>query len=61
VPGINPKDVLLPLNQALEAKDRLANALEVTEKHWPYVTQCWIDQMSEPTLLLAKHRLKNGQ
>jgi hypothetical protein len=61
VPEITPKDVLMPLNQALEANDRLENAITATEKHWPYVTDCWIDQMSEPTKLLAKHRIKNGR
>lgn len=54
------KELLLPLNKLLEANDRLANAINKTENQWPYVTKCWIDQMSEPTKLLAKHRL-NGE
>lgn len=54
------KELLLPLNKLLEANDRLANAINATKQHWPYVTQCWIDQMSEPTPLLAKHSLGNG-
>jgi hypothetical protein len=53
----NDKALLLPLNKLLEANDRLAAALNATEKQWPYVTQCWIDQMSEPTKLLSDHRL----
>ena len=51
------KKIIAPLNKLLEANDRLAAALNATEKQWPYVSRCWIDQMSEPTLLLAKHRL----
>lgn len=53
------RELLLPLNKLLEANDKLAEALNKTEKQWPYVTHCWIDQMSEPTKLLAKHRLKS--
>jgi hypothetical protein len=54
--------ILIPLNKLLEANDRLASAIQATEKHWSHVRQCWIDQMSEPTKLLADHRLKpNGQ
>lgn len=52
------KELLLPLNKLLEANDRLANAINATENHWPYVTNCWIDKLSEPTKLLAKYRLK---
>jgi hypothetical protein len=59
---VNDKALLLPLNKLLEANDRLAAALNKTEKQWPYVSKCWIDQMSEPTKLLADHRLKpDGQ
>jgi hypothetical protein len=54
--------ILIPLNKLLEANDKLAAALNKTEQQWPYVSKCWIDQMSEPTKLLADHRLKpNGQ
>jgi hypothetical protein len=42
----------------LAANDRLAQATQGTSQHWPYVTQCWIDQMSEPTEALAAARLK---
>lgn len=55
--AINNRDLLLPLNKLLEANDRLANALNSTKTQWPYVSKCWIDQMSEPTILLAEHRL----
>jgi hypothetical protein len=59
VPTTNdPKDILTPLNKLLEANDKLAAALNKTQQQWPYVSKCWIDQMSEPTELLAKHRLK---
>lgn len=54
---ITDKDLLLPLNKLLQANDRLANAIQGTKKVWPYVSQCWIDQMSEPTVDLAKHRV----
>jgi hypothetical protein len=55
------KAILEPLNTLLEANDRLATALHGTRGHWPYVSKCWIDEMSEPTKLLADHRLKNGE
>jgi hypothetical protein len=57
------KDILLPLNKLLEANDRLDAAITETRKLWPTATgnRCWIDQMREPTKLLADHRLKaNG-
>jgi hypothetical protein len=54
------KEVILPLNKLLEANDRLSNALQGTADFWPYVAQCWIDQLGEPTKLLADHRLKDG-
>jgi hypothetical protein len=58
VPVIDPKTVLIPLNKALEANDRLNNALDATARQWPTLTHpCWIDQLSEPTILLAEHRL----
>jgi hypothetical protein len=54
--------ILMPLNKLLEANDKLAAALNKTEQQWPYVSRCWIDRLSEPTKLLADHRLKpNGQ
>jgi hypothetical protein len=56
------KDLVVPLNRLLAAKDRLANALAMTEQAWPYTHQCWIDQLNdldEPTHLLEKHSLKN--
>jgi hypothetical protein len=56
---IDDKKILDPLNKLLEANDRLAIAIQGTKCHWPYVSQCWIDQMSEPTKLLADHRLKD--
>jgi hypothetical protein len=56
------KKLLLSLNELLEANDRLAAAIDKTKLHWPYVSKCWIDKMSEPTKLLADHRLKtDGQ
>jgi hypothetical protein len=53
------KDLIKPLNKLLAAKDRLANALAMTEQAWPYTHQCWIDQLNglEPTKLLEAHRL----
>lgn len=59
VTKITDKDLLLPLNKLLEANDRLANAINGTKSVWPYTTHCWIDQMSEPTIELANHRVGN--
>jgi hypothetical protein len=54
------KDIILTLNQNLEANDRLSSALDATEEQWPHVKHCWIDRINgEPTPLLAKHRITN--
>ena len=58
MPAIKDRDILVPLNKLLEANDRLAVAINMTRGAWPYVSECWIDQMSEPTVKLRKHRLK---
>ena len=58
MPAIKDKDILVPLNKLLEANDRLAGAINKTRDTWPYVSECWIDQMSEPTVDLAKRRLR---
>jgi hypothetical protein len=63
VPDSTLKDLIIPLNKLLEAKDRLANALAMTEQAWPYAHQCWIDQLNEyqePTKLLNDHRIPKG-
>lgn len=52
------RQILEPLNDLLAANDRLVQAIQGTRQHWPYVTRCWIDEMSEPSALLAKYRLK---
>ena len=56
--AIKDKEILEPLNKLLEANDRLAGAINLTKDAWPYVSECWIDQMSEPTVKLRKHRLR---
>lgn len=53
------RNILMPLNALLAANDRLEEAIKRTEKQWPHsANPCWIDQLNEPTVLLAKHRLK---
>ena len=52
------KQILIPLNNLLAANDRLAAAIQDTRDMWPYVSQCWIDDMSEPTKDLAQYRIK---
>jgi hypothetical protein len=54
----NARELLLPLNALLEANDRLNAAITATRKRWDVPARCWIDQISEPTKLLADHRLK---
>ena len=58
MPAIKDKEILVPLNKLLEANDRLAGAINMTRDTWPYVSECWIDQMSEPTVALRKYRLR---
>lgn len=55
------RQILIPLNRLLEANDKLATAINGTKKIWPYVSKCWIDEMSEPTVELAKHRLRGNR
>ena len=60
------KNILLGLNKMLEANDRLHAALDATKINWDRYkeTCCWVDMISEPTKLLADHRLekvKNGK
>ena len=54
----------LNLDKAIDdlkkAKLKLMVAINETVASWPEVTRCWIDQINEPTALLAKHRLKPG-
>jgi hypothetical protein len=57
---VSDRTVLEPLNKLLEANDRLHSAIHSTRDFWPYVTQCWIDGVTEPTKLLCDHRLKKG-
>jgi hypothetical protein len=61
VPETPEGKILVDLNKLLEANDRLDVALDNTMRVWPTTPKCWIDQINEPTLLLEKHRLKNGQ
>jgi hypothetical protein len=53
------RKILEPLNALLEANDRLEEALRLTRKRWSNRDKCWIDQMNEPTKLLADHKLKS--
>ena len=50
--------ILLPINKLLEANDKLMEAIDDSRQYWPYVSKCWIDELSEPTKDLAEHRLK---
>jgi hypothetical protein len=59
---LGDNQIIIDLNKLLEANDRLEAALDATEQQWPHVSRCWINQINEPTLLLAEHRLgKNGK
>lgn len=42
----------------LKSKVRLRMAINDTIAMWPYVDRCWVDQISEPTVMLQKHALK---
>jgi hypothetical protein len=60
----HPESKLLPtLNVLLEANDKLDAAIDATREAWKLPEKCWIDQITEPTLLLEKHKLraKRGQ
>jgi hypothetical protein len=45
------------LDKLKSANLRLRVAMDGTVQNWPNTVKCWIDQISEPTTLLAKHRL----
>jgi hypothetical protein len=55
-------DILVALNKMLAANDRLDLAIDATRKHWdPHAARCWIDMISEPTKLLADHRINSDK
>jgi hypothetical protein len=57
---LGDNQIIVDLNKLLEANDRLDAALDATISQWPFTAKCWVDQINEPTILLEKHRLKNG-
>jgi hypothetical protein len=46
-----------PLKDLKAANLRLRLAIADTVLSWPLVTRCWIDKISEPTLLLEEHKV----
>ncbi len=49
-----------PLDELKEANAKLDEALTKTVLAWPLISPCWIDLISEPTVDLQKHKLKEG-
>ena len=49
------------LDDFKKATDRLDAAIAKTVMAWPYTPRCWIDIISEPTIELERHKLKNGK
>jgi len=53
-------DLSKDLENLKKAKMQLMVAINGTVASWPHVEFCWIDQINEPTKLLARHRLPPG-
>jgi hypothetical protein len=49
--------LLAPLAELLRANGRLDDAINNTREFWAWGDPCWIDQITEPTLLLEHHKL----
>jgi hypothetical protein len=49
--------LLAPLAALLRANARLDNAIDGTRQFWAWGNHCWIDQITEPTLLLEHHKI----
>jgi hypothetical protein len=49
--------LLSPLAALLKANGRLDDAITSTRKFWEWADHCWIDQVTEPTLLLEHHKI----
>jgi hypothetical protein len=56
VPELDTK-LLAPLAALLKANGRLSDAIDGTREFWVGKSPCWIDLISEPTLLLEHHKL----
>jgi hypothetical protein len=59
---VKPTTVKEELEKLKAANLRLRLAINATVASWPKVDRCWIDDTmaGEPTALLEKHRIKNG-
>jgi hypothetical protein len=57
-PDPQETELLPTLNLLLEANDKLNNAIDATREAWNMPERCWIDQLTEPTPLLNKHKLR---
>jgi hypothetical protein len=49
--------LLAPLAALLKANGRLDDAINNTRQFWARGDHCWIDQITEPTLLLEHHKI----
>jgi hypothetical protein len=50
------KQLLEPLAALIRANGRLNDAIDKTRHFWTVGDMCWIDQLTEPTLLLEHHK-----
>jgi hypothetical protein len=49
--------LLTPLAALLKANGRLDDAIDNTREFWEWCDHCWVDQITEPTLLLEHHKI----
>jgi hypothetical protein len=49
--------LLAPLAEFLRANGRLDDAITDTRLFWALGERCWIDKLTEPTLLLEHHKI----
>lgn len=56
---MDPQKLISETKESLKkANSKLRRAITNTILSWPYTEKCWIDNLSEPTLVLQEHKVR---